>query len=77
MFVEMICTCGASLQMEQNENETALWLLSSRCVEAHTDCGFVSGINKDRPEETTKYNINFKPRAKRYHLDDPDEDEDD
>jgi len=52
MFVEMICTCGASMQMEQNENETALWLLSSRFVEAHTDCGFVSGINKDRPEET-------------------------
>ena len=49
MFVEMICTCGASMQMEQSENETALWLLSTRFVEAHTDCGFVSGINKDRP----------------------------
>lgn len=77
MFVELVCNCGASFQVEQSDNEDALWLLTNRFVEAHTVCGFVTDTKRDRTEQTTKYELKFKPRHRKFADGLEDEDDDD
>jgi hypothetical protein len=79
MFVELVCNCGASIQVERSDAEDALWLLATRFVEAHTICGFVTDINRDSTEQTTRYDLKFKPRNRKYAdgIEEEDEDDDD
>jgi hypothetical protein len=64
MFVELVCTCGASMQFEQSNNEDALWLLTNRFVESHTSCGFVNKLQSDSPDKTERYDLKFKRRPR-------------
>lgn len=74
MFVELVCGCGASFQLDgPDESNTATWLLTNRFSEAHVACGFMTPIAKDAPETTERYTLKFKPRPRIYHEDDPEE----
>lgn len=72
MFLEMTCACGASIQMDGDDNETAALMLSHRFAEAHVECGFVTSSRSNDAEKTVRHELKFKPK-KIYH----DEDEED
>jgi hypothetical protein len=71
MFLEMTCACGASIQMD-GDNDTAALLLSHRFAEAHVSCGFVTPVYSDEAEKTVRHELKFKQK-KIYH----DKDEED
>jgi len=51
-FIEMTCKCEASFQADLNEdsNEGLVIMWANQFVSAHAECGFMSGIKKDKPE---------------------------
>jgi hypothetical protein len=63
MFAEMVCTCGATLQLDVDEVDFPAWVLTSRFAEAHVKCGFISPMVSDTPEKTSRYELKFKPRT--------------
>lgn len=62
MFAEMVCLCGATLQLDVDDDIPA-WLLTNRFVEAHVKCGFVSPLVSDTPKESKRYDLKFKPKT--------------
>lgn len=71
MFVEMSCACGATLQVD-GADDTATWLMASRFSEAHTECGFVTPLNRDEQEKTSRYELKFRPKQRIRHDDEED-----
>jgi hypothetical protein len=51
-FIEMTCKCEASFQADLNNdnNESLVVMWANQFVVAHAECGFMSGIKKDKPE---------------------------
>jgi hypothetical protein len=47
MFVELTCTCQAHFQMDAEDNDTAVWLLVNRFVNAHTSCSYMTSLETD------------------------------
>jgi hypothetical protein len=71
MFVEMSCNCGATLQLDGFE-ETSTLLMANRFSEAHTVCGYVTPINGDTQDKTSRYELKFKPKQRIKHEDEED-----
>ena len=71
MFVEMSCSCGATLQLD-GADDTGTWLMAVRFSDAHTTCGFVSPVVTDNQEKTARYELKFKPKQKINHEDEED-----
>jgi hypothetical protein len=69
MFVEMVCVCGASLQIDGDDDYPS-WLFASRFAEAHVKCGFITPIASDTPEKTNKYELKFKPKTRQANEED-------
>lgn len=59
MFVEMSCTCGASVQID-SENENGAWLVANRFSSSHVVCGFMSPVVVDVPEKMRRYDMSSK-----------------
>lgn len=48
MFVEMTCgACDAHFQVDAEDNDTAMWLLINRYVNAHVACGYMTAVETD------------------------------
>lgn len=62
MFAEMVCVCGATLQLDVDDDFPA-WLLTNRFAEAHVKCGFVTPLPSDTPEKTGRYDLKFKSKT--------------
>lgn len=71
MFVEMMCACGATLQVD-GADDTATWLWANRFTEAHTECGFMTPVMRDEQEKTTRYELKFKTKERINHDDEED-----
>ena len=63
MFAEMVCLCGATFQLDV-EDDFPGWFLTNRFAEAHVRCGFVTPAVRDTPEKTTKYDLKFKSKSR-------------
>ena len=50
MLVAMVCSCGASLEL-QGTNDTYTMLMSSRFADAHVGCGFLTPTVQERPSQ--------------------------
>lgn len=62
MFVEMSCSCSAAISVDvEAELDDAGWLLASRFAAAHVNCGFVSPLLEEEPNETTTFNLAINP----------------
>lgn len=57
MFVEMSCNCGATLQVDSEENDTLPLVWGQRFINAHQDCGFMSKAKEEIEEKTKRYDI--------------------
>lgn len=58
MFIEMNCQCGAGIQLD-GVNETFMLFYSTRFADAHTSCGYITPVIKDKPDQTKRYDINL------------------
>ena len=47
MVFDMVCSCGASLNVESDKDHTLSWLIINRFLEAHVKCGFVTPVVKE------------------------------
>lgn len=62
MFVELMCSCSASISVEvEKSREDAGWLLVSRFAAAHVSCGLVSPMLEEQDNPTKIFNIKAKP----------------
>jgi hypothetical protein len=58
MFVELVCSCTASITVDLEKNrEDAGWLLINRFTNAHIACGLVSPLLEQRESPTKPFNI--------------------
>jgi hypothetical protein len=42
MVVDMVCACGAAIQIEIDEENFSAWLLIQRFTDAHVSCGYMT-----------------------------------
>lgn len=56
MFIEMDCSCEASVIFDDAENADSVWLLVHRFANAHEVCGFMTAVATDA-KETTKRKV--------------------
>jgi hypothetical protein len=66
MYVEMSCKCGAMINVD-GFNEGFTQLTTTRFLEAHISCGFVTPLKGDSSERTVRREIDIR---KIVHLDD-------
>lgn len=62
MFAEMVCVCGATFQLDVDDDIPA-WLLVNRFAEAHVGCGYITPLSSDTPEKIVRYDLKFKPKS--------------
>lgn len=75
MYIEMACSCEASLTMEvDDDNPDTVWHLAWRFASAHVICGYVTpGISSEVESEKTVKKKIIKPKKVSYEEDEDDE----
>ena len=51
MFIEMSCKCESSFQIDTSENETLAMVWAQSFLNAHRECGYMTGIPIQNDEE--------------------------
>lgn len=57
MYVEMVCSCEATLHLDMGEEDGAIdsiWMLTYRFANAHIHCGYMTPGTSPEAEEVTK-----------------------
>lgn len=58
MFIEMTCSCTASVQVDMPEDKETMGLvLVNRFTNAHVSCGFMTELREEKPMTTKKFDI--------------------
>jgi len=63
MEYDMQCSCNAVLHIQAKQDETVVWLIIQRFLDAHVKCGYVTPIKKelDAPLKTLDVPIGDMP----------------
>lgn len=55
MHVEMICSCSATFEADDDgKNTSVITLWSNQFISAHTGCGFMSPVRVDAPDRSRR-----------------------
>lgn len=65
MFLEMSCSCGATLQAESGDYDTLVMFWANSFIEAHHECGFMAKPKPIEIEKTKRYDIMSKEQREK------------
>jgi len=55
MYIDMNCSCTASLSVDSEDNDTLVMLWANQFINAHQSCGYILQPAQEVEEKTKRY----------------------
>lgn len=66
MIFDMVCNCGAALQVESDDYLEGVWLLITRFTDAHVKCGYMTELTRDSVGDRRTQKINLEEKNEQW-----------